>query len=297
MRYGIVILPERRWSETRQLWRRAEELGFDHVWTHDHLMGRWPRAEPSFSCLPTLTAAATVTSRIKLGTLVATPAYRHPVPFAKEMMTLDDISAGRLICGLGSGTGEYDEEALDSGHLTPYARASRFEEFVKLTDLLLRQPVTDYSGPHYSAWGVPMLPGCVQRPRVPFAIAGAGPRAMRLAAQYGELWVTNGAPGSVDAMHYREALPLLRKQMSQLDDACTEAGREPETLGRLLLTGATVGGVLDSVEAFRDAAGLLAGLGFTDLVIDWPGSAHPQAGGVSVLEEIARAKLSFSDNQ
>lgn len=91
MRHGIVLLPEQRWSAARDRWRRAEELGFDHAWTYDHLMWRWLRDETWFGCLPTLTAAAGVTSKMRLGSLVATPTFRHPVPFAKELMTLDDI--------------------------------------------------------------------------------------------------------------------------------------------------------------------------------------------------------------
>lgn len=112
MRHGIVLLPEQRWSAARDRWRRAEELGFDHAWTYDHLMWRWLRDETWFGCLPTLTAAAGVTSKMRLGSLVATPTFRHPVPFAKELMTLDDISGGRLICGVGSGAAWVRRERL-----------------------------------------------------------------------------------------------------------------------------------------------------------------------------------------
>ena len=94
MRIGVLILPEFPWSTARNLWRHAEELGFDHAWTYDHLAWRSLRDSPWFAAIPTLTAAATATERIRLGTLVASPNYRHPVPFAKELITLDDVSAG-----------------------------------------------------------------------------------------------------------------------------------------------------------------------------------------------------------
>src|SRR3954462_12504863 len=103
MRIGIVILPDQRWSVSAGRWRRAEEYGFDHAWTYDHLGwrdladGRW------FDAMLTLTAAATVTSRIKLGTLVASANFRHPVHFAREITALDDISGGRLTLGIGAG--------------------------------------------------------------------------------------------------------------------------------------------------------------------------------------------------
>ena len=86
MRLGVCILPDLRWPEQRRLWQRAEELGFDHAWTYDHLAWRSLRNEPWFGAVPTLTAAALATSRIRIGPLVASPNYRHPVPFAKELI-------------------------------------------------------------------------------------------------------------------------------------------------------------------------------------------------------------------
>src|SRR2546425_2234722 len=105
MRVGIVVLPDVRWSVAASRWRRAEEYGFDHAWTYDHLGWRSLVDGPWFSAVPTLTAAATVTSTIRLGTFVASPNYRHPVPFARELITLDDVSDGRFILGVGAGPG------------------------------------------------------------------------------------------------------------------------------------------------------------------------------------------------
>ncbi|MGW7410997.1 LLM class flavin-dependent oxidoreductase [Streptomyces sp. NPDC054863] len=287
MRYGIVILPETPWQIARERWRMAEEFGFDHAWTHDHLMWRSLRKEPWFGCVPTLTAAAAVTSRIGIGTLVATPEYRHPVTFAKEVMTLDDISGGRFLCGLGSGAGGHDERAMGGRPLTSGRRQQRFEEFTELTDMLLRRPETTYHGTWYRADGVQMRPGCRQRPRTPLAVAAAGPRAMRLAVRYADIWVTNGTPGRFDALPYRQALPLLRQQSTALEEACAESGRDPATLRRMLVTGSTTGGVLASAAAFQDAAGLFGEAGFTDLVVPWPRDSPPYEGKLAVLESIA----------
>ena len=93
MRLGVLILPDRPWTEAQATWRRAEDLGFHHAWTYDHLTWRGLRDSPWHAAIPTLTAAALVTSRIRLGTLVASPHFRHPVAFAKELVTLDSISA------------------------------------------------------------------------------------------------------------------------------------------------------------------------------------------------------------
>ena len=94
------------------LWRRAEALGFDHAWTYDHLAWRSLRDSPWFGAVPTLTAAAMATERIRLGTLVASPNFRHPVPFATELVTLDDISGGRLTLGIGAGGDGWDATML-----------------------------------------------------------------------------------------------------------------------------------------------------------------------------------------
>jgi len=83
MRIGVLILPELPWSTAQSLWRRAEELGFDHAWTYDHLAWRSLRDAPWFGAMPTLAAAAVVTTRMRLGTLVASSNFRHPVSFAK----------------------------------------------------------------------------------------------------------------------------------------------------------------------------------------------------------------------
>lgn len=192
MRLGVVILPELRWVDAQRTWRQAEALGFDHAWTYDHLAWRTLRDSPWFSAIPTLTAAATVTERIRIGPLVASPNFRHPVSFAKELVTLDDITRGRLTLGIGAGGTGWDATMLGQNEWSRRERAGRFEEFVELTDLLLREPAASSSGRFYSADGARTYPGCVQQPRVPFAIAAAGPRGMRLAARHAATWVTTG---------------------------------------------------------------------------------------------------------
>lgn len=287
MRHGVLILPEHRWQDARQRWVRAEEYGFDHAWTYDQLMWRWLRDKPWFGTVPTLTAAAAATGRIELGTMVATPTYRHPVPFAKDVMTLDDISGGRFVCGLGAGAGAADDLVVDRTERTPRERADRFAEFVELSDLLLRQRVTSYVGEHYHADSVWMSPGCVREPRVPIAVAATGPRGMQLAAKYAQMWITAGAPATFDARPYEQMLPDIAAQVRASEEACVAVGRDPASLRRLLLTGAAVGGVLDSIESWRDATGRFSELGITDLVVHWPRPGFPYAGDEDVLAEIA----------
>src|SRR3954466_7896450 len=107
MRFGVVILPEHPWSQAKAqaqaIWRRAEELRFHHAWTYDHIAWSTLRHEPWFGAVPTLTAAAAVTERMRLGPLVAPPTSRPPVPFARALIALDDIWGGRFTLGIGAG--------------------------------------------------------------------------------------------------------------------------------------------------------------------------------------------------
>jgi alkanesulfonate monooxygenase SsuD/methylene tetrahydromethanopterin reductase-like flavin-dependent oxidoreductase (luciferase family) len=286
MRFGVVILPEYPWQEATPIWRRAEQLGFHHAWTYDHLAWRSLRDSPWFGSIPTLTAASLVTSRIRLGTLVASANFRHPVPFAKELTTLDDISGGRFTLGIGAGADGWDATMLGVPAWSRQERAERFAEFVHLSDRLLREPATSYAGRFYAADEARTYPGCVQRPRIPFAIAATGPQGMRLVAKYGQAWVTTGdreRPGPVSA---KEGAGIVRAQLARLEAACADAGRDPGSLERLVVTGPQLEGGLSSLEAFRDAVGRYTEVGITDFVVHWPRSEGPYAADPAVFERI-----------
>jgi alkanesulfonate monooxygenase SsuD/methylene tetrahydromethanopterin reductase-like flavin-dependent oxidoreductase (luciferase family) len=291
VRVGVVILPEHPWSSARELWSRAEGLGFDHAWTYDHLAWRSLRDTTWFGAIPTLTAAAVVTDRIRLGPLVASPNFRHPVPFAKELISLDDVSGGRLILGLGSGGTGWDATALGQAAWPPRERADRFAEFVDLTDRLLREPETSYAGRFYSADGARTYPGCVQRPRIPFAIAAAGRRAMQLAARYADTWVTTGDRAAEIALPAAEGAAVVRAQMDALDEACAAVGRDPSTVDRLVLTGLRLDPGIGSGTELDDAIAHYAAAGVTDYVVHWPRADGPFAGDASAFERIFASRI------
>jgi alkanesulfonate monooxygenase SsuD/methylene tetrahydromethanopterin reductase-like flavin-dependent oxidoreductase (luciferase family) len=285
VRLGVVILPEYRWPEARGIWQRAEALGFDHAWTYDHLTWRSLRDSPWFGAIPTLTAAATATERIRLGPLVASPNFRHPVPFAKELMTLDDISGGRLTLGIGSGGEGWDAGALGQEPWSPRERADRFAEFVALTDRLLRARETTQAGEFYAAVDARSIPGCVQQPRVPFAVAATGPRAMKLAATYADTWVTTGDRGDSRLASDAGAI-VVRTQIAMLEKACARVGRDPGAVGRLVLSGIRLDSGLGSAAQFDDTIGAYAEAGVTDFVVHWPRADGPFAGDRDAFEPI-----------
>jgi alkanesulfonate monooxygenase SsuD/methylene tetrahydromethanopterin reductase-like flavin-dependent oxidoreductase (luciferase family) len=286
VRFGVVILPEHRWQAAQPIWRRAEELGFHHAWTYDHLAWRSLRDSAWFGAIPTLTAACLATRKIRLGTLVASPNFRHPVTFAKEVVTLDDLSNGRLTLGIGAGADGWDATMLGGPAWSPRERADRFAEFVELTDRLLREPATSYAGRLYSAEAARTHPGGVQRPRIPFVIAASGPRGMQLAARYGHGWVTTGDRTRAGPMSPREGVALVRAQLARLEEACGRVGRDPASLQRMVVTGPQLDAGLGSIGAFEEAAGRYSEIGVTDLVVHWPRPAQPYQADPAVFESI-----------
>jgi alkanesulfonate monooxygenase SsuD/methylene tetrahydromethanopterin reductase-like flavin-dependent oxidoreductase (luciferase family) len=282
MRFGLTILPEHRWSDAAPMWRRAEELGFDHAWTYDHLVWGGLPNSPWYGTTPTLTAAAMVTSRIRLGTFVTSPNYRHPVTFMRDLLALDDISGGRLICGIGAG-GDIDSTILGGEPLTPKERVDRLYEFTGLLDRLLTQDHVSHRGRYFSAVDARTLPGPVQRPRIPFVIAANGPRTLRLAVEHGAGWLTTGP--TVETMD--EWWAALNDLCGRLDEGLAKAGRDPATFERHLSLDSSPQFALSSVGTFEEMTGRAGELGFTDVITHWPRPDGPYAGDVSVLESVA----------
>jgi len=281
MRFGLTILPEHRWAQAAPMWRRAEELGFDHAWTFDHLVWGGLPDSPWYGTTPTLTAAAMVTSTIRLGTFVTSPNYRHPVTFMRDLLALDDISGGRFICGIGAG-GDIDSAILGGQPLTPRQRFDRLCEFTELLDRLLTQDHVSHRGTYFSAVDARTLPGPVQRPRIPFVMAANGPRSLSLAVEYGAGWVTGPKVETVD--QWWDALAELG---GRLDEALAKAGRDSERFERHLNLDSSPQFALSSVGAFEEMVGRAAELGFTDVITHWPRPDGPYVGEVSVLETVA----------
>jgi alkanesulfonate monooxygenase SsuD/methylene tetrahydromethanopterin reductase-like flavin-dependent oxidoreductase (luciferase family) len=279
VRVGIVILPELRWAEAQSRWRRVEEYGFDHAWTYDHLGWRDLADGPWFDSMVTLTAAATATERIRLGTLVASANFRHPVPFAREITALDDVSGGRLTLGIGAGAAAPAFDALVLGRppLDPRPRADRFEEFVELLDTILTGDRTTWRGEHFEAVDARSTPGCVQRPRVPFVIAANGKRGISLAQRYGQGWITTG-PQADDLDAWWDGVAQLAKRYEGDGD-------------RYLMLDSAPRFSLESAAFFEEQAGRAGELGFTDVITHWPRPSSWYAGDEAVLDEVATTVL------
>lgn len=290
MRLGVCVLPEFPWIEAEPVWRRVEELGFDSAWTYDHITWSGMPSGPWYGAWPTLTAAATATSRIRLGTLVSSANFRIPVPFAQEIMSLDDISGGRLIVGIGAGSSGPDATVLGGEQWPPKERAARFAEFVELLDTMLTGATegrthTTFTGEHYQADNARLEPGCTQRPRTPFALAATGPRGLDLTARYAQTWVCVDAERGITTVE--EQFARIGELVAKLEQACERAGRDPGTIDRLALTGFGPSQPLKSVADFEDANARYTELGFTDLVVHYPRPNPPFAASLDTLEAVA----------
>jgi alkanesulfonate monooxygenase SsuD/methylene tetrahydromethanopterin reductase-like flavin-dependent oxidoreductase (luciferase family) len=253
--------------------RRAEAAGVGSVWTYDHLT--WPllKDNPWYGCVPLLAAAAAVTSRVRLGVQVATPNFRHPVPFAKELMTLDRISEGRIELGAGAGSEGPDAVVLGDEPLPLRRRMDRFAEWLEFLDVLLREPVVTRRGEFYSAIDAHQLPGCVQTPRLPFTVAGTGPRSLALAARLGQGWVTYGPYGP--DVEPEEWFSALAGQSRRLDEELGGSGRPG--FRRTVQIGVELSWPFESRDRYADTVGRLAELGFTEVSVHWP---RPDGRGV-----------------
>jgi alkanesulfonate monooxygenase SsuD/methylene tetrahydromethanopterin reductase-like flavin-dependent oxidoreductase (luciferase family) len=289
VRFGIIILADQPWQDSVRRWRLAEEYGFDHAWTYDHLGWRTLVDGPWFDAVPTLTAAALATSRIRLGTLVASPNFRHPVSFARQLTALDDISGGRLLLGLGAGAGgdSFDARVLGEPALSPRERVDRLGEFASLLDLILRADHVTWTGQYYRAVDARNLPGCVQQPRIPFVLAANGPRSTRIAARLGDGWVTTGRPAGAAVADVGRWWRGVADTRRWLEDALLAAGRDPAAMRKYLSLDASGVYALSSVACLTDAVGRAGELGFTDVITHWPRRAGPYAGEESVLAAVA----------
>lgn len=285
MRLGLLLIPTDPWPRAVARAREIEDMGFDHLWTYDHLSWRRFRDQPWFGALPWLAGIAGATSRIRLGTMVTSPNFREPVVLAKEAMTLDHISDGRLTLGVGAGGIGFDATVLGQEVLTPRARADRLADFVTMLDGLLSAEEYTGSAGQYSAMAARMLPGCVQQPRLPLAIAAGGPRTMRIAARFGDAWITDAHQDSFEALE-----AAMVAQLRMLDEACASAGRDVPA--RIMLVANAFGRPLASVAQFARFHDWCAGLGFTDLVLHDPRPDDPiWNDDPAVVEQIAQRYL------
>lgn len=277
-RFGLFLSQANKTlNQVYDEFQMAEELGFDHAWLVDHLVDTdGPPDHPCLEAWTLLAALAARTRRIRLGVLVTSNTFRHPAVLLKMAVTVDHISGGRLILGLGTGwhADEHRRFGLPLGE--PADRVGRLAEAVEMISLMMSQERTTFEGRYYRLDDAPLEPRPLQQPRIPILIAAHRPRMIRLAARYADQWDSFAAmPGT--ATDGVEA--ALAERIRELDAACRSIGRDPAQIRRS--TWAT-GEVLRSEAAYRDYVTRHQRLGFTDF-----STVMPAPGDLPVLHRIA----------
>ncbi len=227
MRIGLILpIAEDRdtgltqgWAALRDLAIQAESGGLDSVWVFDHLMFRFPDrpATGIWECWTMLAALAAVTERVELGTLVLATPFRNPAVLAKMADTVEEVSGGRLILGLGTGWHEPEFEAFD---VPRDHRYSRFEDAFTIISRLLREGHVDHDGRFHAAKDARLIPRGPRAGGPPILVAARGPRMLRLAAREADAW---------NAAWFGRPTRFL-EQRAQLLEACRDVGRDPRTL-------------------------------------------------------------------
>jgi probable F420-dependent oxidoreductase len=212
-----------RWPEVREMARVAEEVGFDSLWVGDHLLYRDP-GEPArgpWEAWSLLAALAVATERVQLGPLVASASFHNPAMLAKKAATVDEISGGRLIVGLGAGWNEPEYRAF--GYPFDH-RVERFEEAFAIIRGLLREGAVDFAGRYHQARECVLLPPPA-RLSIPIMVGTVGERMLRIAAAHADAW-------NAWFTWYGNSVEGLRQLRDKVDAACESVGRDPATLER-----------------------------------------------------------------
>jgi probable F420-dependent oxidoreductase len=227
---------EVRWPEYLALARRAEALGYDTLWLGDHLLYRFADGSTRgpWEAWTMLSALAAVTSRIRLGPLVAATAFHAPAMLAKMAATVDEVSGGRLVLGLGAGWNETEFRAFGF----PFDhRIDRFEEAFTIVRTLLRDGAIDFDGRYFQARDCELVPGPVRQGGPPLMIGSRGERMLRITLPHVDAWNVWFS----DSQNSPAGVPPLR---DLVDRVCREVGRDPASVERTVavqvrLTGGT----------------------------------------------------------
>ncbi|HJW22901.1 MAG TPA: LLM class flavin-dependent oxidoreductase [Candidatus Limnocylindrales bacterium] len=262
-----------RWVAIRDLALRAEELGFDAVWTADELL--WRPAEGAaqgwWEGVAMTAAIAAATSRIKVGIWVMSALHRNPGITAKAVETIDEISGGRFVFGLGSGHAGKQAHAFGLPEDHVYGR---FEEALEIIVPLLRQGRVDFEGIYHAARDLEQRPRGPRPGRIPIMIGASGPKMLRQAALHADIW----------SWYVQERSDLVEfgPRLAAIEAACVEIGRDPATIGKSAgivveptsFTGAeAVFGppIRGSAVEIADALRVFGAVGYTNVeLVVWP---------------------------
>lgn len=272
IRIGLFTSQTRPWQVMLERWRLFDALGYDSAWLGDHF---FLPSNPEGSYLESwtlLAALAARTERIRIGVLVSSNTFRHPALLAKQAITVDQVSGGRLTVGLGAGWNPKEHAMYGVPWHEVREQIDRFEDAVQVIDLLLGNGLSSFDSRWYPLHDAISQPRPLQTPRPPIMVGALGPRMIGIAARRADIWNTIGDPASI----------AERNRLA--DWRCHQAGRDPESLERSAQVLGPTSGVFPwrSVETFEGLVAPLIEAGVNEVIV-----TGPEDGDLDVVERVA----------
>jgi alkanesulfonate monooxygenase SsuD/methylene tetrahydromethanopterin reductase-like flavin-dependent oxidoreductase (luciferase family) len=266
VRFGLFLSQANKsLAQVQDEFGLAEELGFDTAYLVDHLVDTdGPPDRPCLESWTLLAGLATTTRRIRLGVLVTSNTFRHPAVLLKSAVTVDHLSGGRLILGMGTGWHEDEHRRYGIPLPEPRERVDRLEEALEVITRLMAAESTTWSGRYYRLDDAHLEPRPVQQPRIPILVAAHRPRMLRIAARYADQWDTFVELAGTATEGVSSD---LRSRMAALDAACAAEGRDPAEIRRSAWVGRAA---WRSEAAYLDFVRQYRSIGFTDLTTVMP---------------------------
>jgi alkanesulfonate monooxygenase SsuD/methylene tetrahydromethanopterin reductase-like flavin-dependent oxidoreductase (luciferase family) len=273
LRFQVLTLPNTSWRNLLGRYERIEALGFDVAGMADHFVDWTNPPSPWFELWTHAAAVAAKTSRLRLTTCVAQIPLRHPAMFARQALSVEHISNGRLELGLGLGlTTDPSYDMMGIPNWDNKERVARFVEYVEIVDQLLSNEVTSYKGKFYEINEAVMNPRPLQKPRPPIMIAAMGPVMLKIAARVADIWNSLSF-----AEAFADQMKQTRERIARVDEHCAAIGRDPGTLRRSYLMfdahARHTGGMMkyyESESIFTDMVEQVMELGVTDIGMYYP---------------------------
>jgi alkanesulfonate monooxygenase SsuD/methylene tetrahydromethanopterin reductase-like flavin-dependent oxidoreductase (luciferase family) len=273
IRFGVIAVQNASWGTLVNRWRYIEQKGYDTLWVADHFTVPFKSYYdmPWFEAWTVLSGLATLTSKIRIGTLVTAIPWRNPAWLARQALTIDHISNGRLELGIGSGGhGDIGHSMTGIEDWKPGERVRRFREYIEILDLLLREPVTTYEGKYYRLKEAHMQPQSIQKPRPPITIGAYRPLMLKHTARYADAW---NRIGGITEDYLKE----VKHQNKLLDKYCIEIGRNPDTLRRsyVLCEHSAMRNlgpmhIYESIDCFTEGVDKCFDVGISEFIISYP---------------------------
>jgi alkanesulfonate monooxygenase SsuD/methylene tetrahydromethanopterin reductase-like flavin-dependent oxidoreductase (luciferase family) len=291
VRFSALVLQVMPYPAVRDAFQFVESIGFDAAWIADQA-GLPSRPSTTFlEAWTTLAALAGDTERIRIGPLVTNVATRNPVMLGKAVLTVDQVSSGRINLGLGAGYFSVEHGWLGIDFPDGPARSRRLAEAVEILDLGLRGQTVTFDGEFFHHAAAPFNPPPTQQPRVPLYVAGQTRASLAVAVRHADAAVTTSL---VEDPGIKATVDRFRDRMRLVDELCEDAGREPANLGRLYSLGYSEEGALSTLDSTAEWIGRLVEAGATEISVylaepDMPGmDRYVENGQFADRERLAR---------